>query len=90
MRDWKLPPELGVEKAVSVVSAFHVLINERYWKDEVYIESVDDVGDHAQSNGQGYVLEVSQLNVHGPELNTPANIRILSWRVLEPQRIPIS
>jgi len=85
-----LPPELCVEKAVSVVGAFHILVDEGDRKDEVYIKSVYYVGDHAHCNGQGYVLEVSHLNVHRPELNTPANIRILSWRVLKPKRVPVS
>lgn len=87
---WHFPPEFRVQQAFAIVSTLHILVDERNGKDEVSVEGVDHVGDHANCDGQGRVLEVRQLDVHRSELYTPSDLGVFSGRVLESKRIPVS
>jgi len=50
---------------------------------------IDNVDDEAQGDNKACVLEVCELNVHRAEFNSPSDIRILSWRWFESERVPI-
>ena len=67
------------------MSALHVLVHQRDRHDKVDIESIDDVCDHANHYSQRRVLEVCELDVHWPELDSPADVRVCCWWVFEPQ-----
>lgn len=71
------------------MSPLHVLVDKGNGKNEIDIESVDDVSDHTNCNGQRCVLKVCQLDVHGSEFYTPANVGVFSRRVLESERVPV-
>jgi len=80
---WHFPPEFSVQQAFAIVSTLHILIDERNGEDEVGVKGVDHVGNHADCDGKGGVLEVSQLDVHGSELYTPSDLGVFSWRIFE-------
>lgn len=67
----------------------HVLVDLRDRDDEVDVEVVDDVDDETEGHDKARVLEVRQLNVHGPELYSPPDIRIMRWWWLETKGVPI-
>ena len=56
------------------MSALHVLVDEGDRQDEVQVEGVDNVSDHADTHRKCRIFEICQLNVHGSELHAPANI----------------
>ena len=56
------------------MSTLHVLVDEGDRQDEVQVEGVYQVGDHAEAHRQCRILEICQLDVHGSELHAPANI----------------
>mmetsp|Transcript_43119 Transcript_43119/g.57049 ORF Transcript_43119/g.57049 Transcript_43119/m.57049 type:complete len:220 (-) Transcript_43119:1433-2092(-) len=67
----------------------HVLVDERDRQDEVQVEGVHNVGDHAHSDGERGILEVRQRDIHRAELNAPSNVAVFGGWVFESQRIPI-
>ena len=68
-----IEPKLLVQDAISLVRPVHVLVDHAYGHDEVNIEVVDHIHDHAQRNNQARVFEVGQLDVHRSKLHSPAD-----------------
>mmetsp|Transcript_5437 Transcript_5437/g.9172 ORF Transcript_5437/g.9172 Transcript_5437/m.9172 type:complete len:339 (+) Transcript_5437:1060-2076(+) len=71
------------------MSTLHVNVGERDGNDEVNVEVVDHVGDQPQQNDETRIFEVGHLNVHGAELDPPANVGSLGGGRLEPQGVPV-
>lgn len=67
----------------------HIFIHLGYWHNEVDIKVIDYVDDQTEGNNEARVLEISQLDVHRAELHAPPDRRVLRWRRLEPERIPV-
>jgi hypothetical protein len=84
-----LKPELLVDNCVSKMSSLHVVISHSDRDDEIYVEVVNNIRDQTKGNDQAGVLKVSQLDVHGPELNSPTDVGVLGWWWLESKRVPV-
>ena len=65
------------------MSSLEVLVDVRDRENEVHVKVVDDVDGHDQEDGHGCVLEVGELEVGSPELNSPADIGASRWWRLE-------
>lgn len=70
------PPELSGEQGILIMASEHSLINLAYWQDEVQSEFVDHVYHEAREDCECCVFEISQLDVHRPELHTPSNVTV--------------
>ena len=66
-----------------MVSPLHILIDEGDRQDEVEVECADDVGNHTDAYSEGSIFEVCDLDVHGAELDTPADVSILRWWIFK-------
>jgi hypothetical protein len=82
-------PELLVEDGISLVGSLHVLIGKADWDNEVDVEVVHNIDHQSQQHNQTRVLEVSKLDVHGPELHSPPDLGVVGGRRLEPERVPV-
>ena len=67
----------------------HVLVDQRDGQDVVQVEGVDHVSNHADANSQRCVLEISQLDVHGSKLHSPADVRIFRGWIFKPEGVPV-
>lgn len=82
-------PELVVQYSVSEVGSLHILVGKTDGDDEVDVEMVDHVHQKTHEHDQAGVLEVGELDVHGPELDSPPDVRSLGGRRLEPHGVPV-
>lgn len=71
------------------MSSLHVFIGHCNRDDEIYVKVVDHISDKSEGNDQAGVLKISQLDVHGPELNSPTDVGVLGWWWLESKRVPV-
>lgn len=81
-------PEFLRRHGVADVCCFHIF---RYPGDghvEVEVEGEDGARDEHDEDTEGGVLEIGDLDLHGAELDTPANVRT-GWRRLEAHVLPI-
>jgi hypothetical protein len=51
---------------------------------------IENIGDQSEDDDESGVFEVSNLDVHAPEFDSPANIGGDRWRGFESERVPIS
>ena len=50
---------------------------------------VDNIRHHAHQDEQTCVLEVSELDIHWPKLDSPSNLAFMTWRWFKPHRVPV-
>ena len=81
-------PEFLCRYGVADVCCFHVFAHQCDGYVEVEIEREDGTGQKHDKDREGSVLEVSNLNLHRTELNTPTHVRT-SWRWLEAHVLPV-
>lgn len=84
-----LKPELLVDKGLSLVCCLHILINVADRNDKICVKSVNHVDKHSKEYSQSSILEVSQLDIHRTELDSPSDAGVEGRRVLKPQRVPV-
>jgi len=69
--------------------SLHIFVYFADRSDEIDVEVVDHIVDHDEQHNHGSILEVSQLNVHGPELHSPADLGVDGRRGLQTHRVPV-
>ena len=75
----RFEPKFLVEKPISQMSSFHILVDQGHRNDEIKVKSVDDVGNHTSHDSQSGILKVSDRYVHRSELDSPADPRFQGW-----------
>ena len=84
-----IKPELLSDGGISEVSSFHVDVGHGDWNDKVDIKVVDHICNETHEDDEASVLEVSDLNIHSSEFNSPPYVRFLVWWWLESQGVPV-
>jgi len=84
-----IEPEFLWNCGISEMSSVHVFIWLCNWDKEIYIEMVDHIGDETHHYNETGVLEISDLDIHGSELDPPSDVGSLSWRWFESHWVPI-
>ena len=73
---------------VAAVGGLHVLRGARDRDVEVEIEAEDRAGDEHHEYAEGCVFEIGHLDLHGAELDAPADVVVGRWR-LEADVLPV-
>lgn len=80
--------ELVLQHGVAGVGGLHVLVDLGDGDVEVEVEGEDGAGDEDDEDGEGGVFEVGDLDLHGPELDAPADAVVGGGR-LEAHVLPV-
>lgn len=80
--------ELPLEDGVAGMGGLHVLVDAGDGDVEVEAEAEDGAGDEDDEDGEGGVLEVGHLDLHGAELDAPPDVGARRRR-LEPHVLPV-
>lgn len=81
-------PEALLEDSVAGVGRLHVFVDAGDGDVEVEVEAEDDAGDEDHEDGEGGVFEIRDLDLHGPELDAPAD-RVVGGRGFEAHVLPV-
>lgn len=71
------------------MGCFHVLCGALNWNVEIEIETQNGSSDQHDEDAEGGVFKVRDLNFHGAELDSPANVVLSDWRWLESHMLPV-
>lgn len=80
--------ESASQHSVAGMSSLHVLVNLSDRDVEVKAKAENDTSNKNDEDSKGCVLEVGDLDLHGPELDTPADIIVGRWG-LEAHVLPV-
>lgn len=81
-------PELLLQDGVAGVGRLHVLVDALDGDVKVEVEGKDGAGDEDDEDGEGSVLKVGHLDLHGAELYPPADV-VVGGRRLEAHVLPV-
>lgn len=80
--------ELVLQDGVAGVGGLHVLVDLDNGDVEVEVEGEDGACDEDDEDGEGGIFEIGDLDLHGPELDSPADA-VVGWRRLEAHVLPV-
>lgn len=81
--------EFLVQDGVASMGCLHVLGRALDGNVEIEIETQNGPGDQHDEDAEGCVFEIRDLDLHGAELDSPANIVLPRWRWLESHVLPV-